>query len=660
MRGDKDDCEPQYCLDWASIEMLDLPTGRNTPVESARTSEIVRFGVFELDLKARELRRNGRTIKLQEQPFQILSLLLEHPCEVVTQEQVIAKLWPDGTVVEYEHSIRTAVRKLRHALDDDADTPRYVETLPRRGYRFIYPVNGFNTSPGVEKTTSGDEVRKRPRWFGWVTAIVSLVALTAATLFAFNVFRLRDRVLGSTPILPIRSLAVLPLANLSGDPAQEYFSDGMTDALITDLSQIGSLKVISRTSSMQYKQTRKSLPQIARELNVDAIVEGTVQRSGDRARISAQLIHAASDKHLWANSYDRDMGDVFALERDLAQEIARQVQARLSTENQAQLAPPRPVNPKALEAYLQANYHLQKADLGTRDKEFRTAGEYFQHAIDVAPDFALAYVGLAEAHNVLYWPSSEDFNLMRRAAEKAVALDPASSEARTELGVTKWEDWDWSGAEEEYRRAITLNPNNALAHDSLGDYLDAMGRLEESWKEHEIAQELDPNQDHLSIPLARRGEYDRSIELVQKTLESRPKDATMRWLLAEVYSQKGMYKEWVREFGEAWSLQGFPESVGRIQQAFAVSGYTGARRQEARELEGWAASKRAYLPCVIADAYTASGEKDRAFYWLRQGVDHRHMAVADILQWFKIDPELAPLHSDPRFKDLLRRAGLPL
>jgi serine/threonine protein kinase len=457
----------------------------------------------------------------------------------------------------------------------------------------------------------------------------------------------------------IRSIAVLPLQNLSGDPAQEYFSDGMTDALITDLSQIVSLKVISRTSVMHYKKTDKTLPEIARELNVDAIVEGTVQRSGDRARISAQLIHAASDKHLWANSYDRDMSDVFALERDLAQEIAHQVEARVTTPNQAPLAPPPRLNPEALDAYLQGNYHLQKSLMGVRDRELRTAGEYFQQAIGAAPEFALAYVGLAEAHHLLFWASSEDLAIMKRAAEKAVALDPASSEARTELTVTKWEDWDWSGAEEESRRAIALNPNNARPHAQLGKCLDAMGRLKEGWKEQEIAQELDPNEDHLSIALYRRSDYDHSIEQVRKTLERRPTDGVMRWLLSEDYAQKGMYKEWVRELGPAFIHLGFPESARRIQQAFAVSGYPGARRQQARELERWVASKQAYLPGVLADVYTSLGDKDRAFYWLGQGVDHYHTANADILQFFKVDPELAPLHSDPRFKGLLRRVSLP-
>jgi len=619
-----------------------------------RPSRVLKFGVFEADLEAGELRKSGLRQKLAGQPFEVLRALLEHPQEVVTREDLRRRIWPENTFVDYDLALKKAVNRLREVLGDSAESPRFIETIPRRGYRFIAPLMPANGAAGTEGAIGSTQRLEHRRWPRWGALAVSAVVL-AAVLVGLSASRLRDRILGS-PTPRIQSLAVLPLTNLSGDAGQEYFSDGMTDALITELAQIGSIRVISRTSSEQYKQTRKSLPEIARELNVDAIVEGTVQRSGDRVRITAQLIAVPADKHLWANSYERDTRDVFVLERDLTQEIARQIQARLTTPNQALLAQPRPVNLNALEAYLQGNHHLHKE---YSDRELRKAGEYFQQAIDAAPDFALAYVGLAQAHHVLWWPSNEDFALMRQAAEKAVALDPASSEARVELGWTKFDDLDWSGAEEEFRRAIALNPNNAHAREMLGWCLDAMGRLEEGWKEFELAQELDPNEDHLSIPLYRRGDYDRSIELLQKTLESRPEDATMRWWLSFDYAQKGMYKEWVREITRALTLLGFPESAGRIQQVFAVSGYLAARRQEAREMERSAATKQGYSPCFLAEVYMALGDKDRAFYWLGQGVEHHHMAMHDDLQWFKVVPELASLHSDPRFKELLRRAGLP-
>jgi TolB-like protein/DNA-binding winged helix-turn-helix (wHTH) protein/cytochrome c-type biogenesis protein CcmH/NrfG len=626
----------------------------------------IRFALFEVDLGARELRKQGVRIKLQEQPFQILHLLLERPGQVVSREELRQRIWPADTFVDFDHGLYSAIKKLREALGDSAENPRFIETLSKRGYRFIAPVDGNGTGgawpvpePGLLEK-AGTEARP---WYRRnlipLLAIFAVAAILVGVLVGGNTDKFRQWFLGASTPPPMRSLAVLPLQNLSGDTGQGYFTDGMTDALITDLSQIGSLKIISRTSSMQYKETKKSLPQIARELNVDGVIEGTVQRSGDHVRITAQLIQGPTDKNLWAKSYERDTRDIFMLEREVARDIAHEVQARIATQNQAPLTQLRPVNPKALDAYLQGNYHLRKGQMRVQDKELRTAEEYFQQAIDAAPDFALAYAGLAEAHHNLFWRSSEDFTLMKGAAEKAVALDPTSSQARVELAITKSEDWDWSGAEEEFRRAIALNPNNAIAHDQLAGCLDAMGRLEEGWQEHELAQELDPNQDHLSWALYWQREYDRSIELLQKTLESRPQDAIMRWFLALDYEQKGMYKEWVRELGETFTLMGFPESAGRIQHAFAASGYQGALRQEARELEHWAASKQAYVPGVLADVYTSLGDKDRAFYWLGQGVNHHQMAVTDILDWLKVDPQLAPLRSDPRFNDLLRRAGLP-
>lgn len=642
------------------------------------------FGVFEVDLRAGELRKHGIKIKLQEQPFQILQTLLENPGEVVTREELRQRLWASDTFVDFEHGLYNGIKRLREGLGDSAENPRYLETLSKRGYRFIAPVEvrGTASTSAAQETAKPSGAPRPPctldeaptlgsagagapaapaaprRNAVRVLVTFAFAALLLGLFLGVNGNRFRQWFLAGSGSPPIRSLAVLPFQNLSSDPTQEYFSDGMTDALITDLSQIGSLKVISRTSTMLYKKPTKPLPEIARELNVDGIIEGTVQRFGDHVRITVQLIQGTSDKHIWAASYERDTPDVFVLERDLTEEIASQVQARL-TMRQAPLAQPRPMNLNALEAYLQGNYHLQKGRMGVRDKELRIAGEYFQHAIDAVPDFALAYVGLAEAHHNLFWPSSEDFALMRRAAEKAVALDPASSEARTELALTKWEDWDWSGAEEEFRRAISLNPNNAFAHDQLAECLDATGRLEEGRKEFELAQELDPNQDHLSDTLYRQGDYDASTKVLQKALESRPNDAVLRYFLAEDYAQKRMYKDWVREMGETCKLMGFRESADRIQQAFAASGYREARQQEARELERWTASKQAYFPGVLASVYTSLGDNDRAFYWLRQGIDHRHMAMSDDLQWFKVDPELAPLRSDPRFKDMLRRAGLP-
>ncbi len=325
----------------------------------SRSSRLLRFGTFEVDLRAGELRKQGVRIKLQEQPFHVLTLLLQRPGEVITREELRSELWQSETFVDFDNSLNTSINKLREALGDSADNPRFIETLPRRGYRFLASVSGIE---GDARGYRNGEVGSGMRRFRWTVALISF-AVIAAALFVLNVFRVRDRILGSTRIPPIQSLAVLPLTNLSGDPDQEYFSDGMTDALITDLAQMGSVKVISRTSIMRYKKTDKSLPEIARELNVGGIIEGTVQRSGGRVRITAQLIEGATDKHLWAQSYERDVKDVLALQDELARSIAGEIKARMTRQVQVRSGASHPVNPKAYEAYLRGlAYSKQPCD----------------------------------------------------------------------------------------------------------------------------------------------------------------------------------------------------------------------------------------------------------------------------------------------------------
>src|SRR5215831_16298894 len=316
-----------------------------------RLSAILRFGVFEVDLRAGELRKQGKRIKVQEQPFRVLTVLLQRPGEVVTREELRNQNWPPDTFVDFDNSLNTAVNKLREALGDSADNPRFVETLPRRGYRFIAPVNGIQGGTPTKDLTKGVQQFLRLGMLAWTVGII-LFAVLAATLLSLNVFRVRDRLFGGSPRSQIQSLAVIPLANLSGDPAQEYFSDGMTDALITDLAQMGSVKVISRTSAMRYKKTDKPLPEIARELSVDGIVEGTVQRSGDRVRITAQLIHGLSDKHLWANTYERDLRDVLALQDEVARAIAGEIKLKVTPQDQGTHSKRSAVNPRAYELYL--------------------------------------------------------------------------------------------------------------------------------------------------------------------------------------------------------------------------------------------------------------------------------------------------------------------
>jgi TolB-like protein/DNA-binding winged helix-turn-helix (wHTH) protein/tetratricopeptide (TPR) repeat protein len=595
-------------------------------------TRVVKFGVFDVDLEAGELRKSGVRQKLVGQPFQVLQFLLEHPQEIVTREQLQRRIWPGETVVDYDLALKKAVNRIRVVLGDSAESPRFIETIPRRGYRFIAPVAVSEGGDGAIDLPNVDSSRRnRRRLQGWLIA-AGIVALVVAAFFASRAFRVRDHV-QATPAPQIRSLAVLPLQNLSADPAQEYFSDGMTDALITNLAQMGSVRVISRTSSMTYKGTKKSLPEIAHELNVDGIVEGTVQRSGDRVRITAQLIHAPADKHLWANSYERDLRDVFTLERDVTDDIARHVQAQIVTQRQPSSGQPQPVNPKALDAYLQGNYHLNKGDLrGPRDEEMRKAGEFFHRAIDADPAFVSAYIGLAESHHDVWYPSSEDFTIMKASAAKALELAPTSSEAHKIVGLTKWEDWDWIGAAEEARRAIDLNPNNAAAHDDLGDALASMGQLDEGLKEYEIAQQLDPNQDYLSGIFYLRGEYDRSIELLKRTAEAHPDNGECLYFLSVNYAEKGMHAQSVQELLKFWRMFGLPEMAAHIDRAFATSGWNGALLQYAKELQLLMATKQGYFPGILAQVYSQLGDKDRAFYWLEQGNEHRLRSCSELGQ----------------------------
>ncbi len=419
----------------------------------SRSSRVLRFGTFEVDLRAGELRKQGVRIKLQEQPFHVLTLLLQRPGEVITREELRSELWQSETFVDFDNSLNTSINKLREALGESADNPRFIETLPRRGYRFLASVSGID---GDARGYRNGEVGSGMRRFRWTVALVSF-AVIAAALFVLNVFRVRDRILGSTRIPPIQSLAVLPLTNLSGDPDQEYFSDGMTDALITDLAQMGSVKVISRTSIMRYKKTDKSLPEIARELNVGGIIEGTVQRSGDRVRITAQLIEGATDKHLWAQSYEREVNDVLALQDELARSIAGEIKARMTRQVQVRSGASHPVNPKAYEAYLRGlAYSKQPCD-----ECEGISLEYFNRAIQIDPKWAPAYAQLARSyHYMASGGKPEFFPKSKAAALKALELDEGLSEPHMSMGfILHNYDWDWSGSEREYKRALELNPN---------------------------------------------------------------------------------------------------------------------------------------------------------------------------------------------------------
>jgi TolB-like protein/DNA-binding winged helix-turn-helix (wHTH) protein/Tfp pilus assembly protein PilF len=537
---------------------------------AAQPRRLVRFGVFELDLRAGELRKRGLKLPLQGQPIQILIMLTERAGELVTREELRQKLWSADTYVDFEQGLNAAVKRLRSTLNDSADNPRFVETLPRRGYRFIAPVDVVDVSQAIVNAAAASDPpplivpdsvdvsrqaapRKhfvRPALVG--LALLLIIALTAWRLHPWN---------RPSPI--IQSLAVLPLENLSGDASQDYFSDGMTDELITQLGQISELRVISRTSMMNYRGARKPLPQIARELNVDAMVEGTVLRSGSRVRITAQLILASSDKHLWANSYEGELRDTLALQSDVARAIAGQIRAKLNPQEDAGLRKARPVNPEAFEAYLKGRYFWNKR---TGDGLMK-AVEYFNTALEKDSAYAPAYAGLADSYALMGdWEygvlaPKEAFPKAKAAATRALQLDDTLGEAHTSLAFClDVFDWAWDSAEKEFKRAIELSPDYATAHDWYAWHLIMQGRKTEAIAEMKKAESFDPlslivSADMADILLIARL-LDESMRQSQRTIEMAPEFPVAHYQLAQAFAQKQRYGEAIAELQKAIALSG--------------------------------------------------------------------------------------------------------
>jgi TolB-like protein/DNA-binding winged helix-turn-helix (wHTH) protein len=631
--------------------------------ETSPSRGVIRFDAYEIDLRAGELRKHGIRIKLQDQPFRVLQILLENHGEVVTREELQRKVWPSDTFVDFDRGLNNAVKRLREGLADSADQPRYIETQPKRGYRFIAALETVNGDVSAAKSHSApvsfgpfeDSLSQRSR----LRAVTLLVSAALAILLILGL-AFRNRLTGKTAATPIRSIAVLPLQNLSGDPNQEYFADGLTDALITDLAQIVALKVISRTSIMRYKNTQKTLPEIARELNVDGIVEGTVQRSGDRVRISAQLVQGTTDAHIWAKSYERDMRDVLTLEGEAAKSVAEEIQARLTPQEKARLAQPRSTNLQAFEAYLQGEHYLNNYGKGYDVEELKKATDYFRQAISQDPSFAPAYIKLAETYD---WedemsPPNEVMPREKAVAEKALSLDPNLSDAHLALARVAFSyEWDWATTEKELRKALELNPSNAKAHELLGDYLEALAQLNEGLDEQQRAQELDPHAvpDHLSNGFYRSRQYDRGIEWLRKQIEINPGEGVHYVQLAGFYAEKGMQKEHIETMAQFLTLYGFQQLATSLRHNYAAAGYRKALREFCSKAEKLEDRGAIDVPGMIADVYARIGDREKALYWLEVAVRERDGGMPHL----NCDPQWDLLRSDPRFKALVRRVGLP-
>jgi TolB-like protein/DNA-binding winged helix-turn-helix (wHTH) protein/Tfp pilus assembly protein PilF len=624
-------------------------------------SSPVRFGSFELDLHSGELQRNGHRIRLAEQPLQVLTLLLERPGQVITREELQRRLWRSDTFVEFEHGLNAAVKRLREALGDSADNPRFVETLPRHGYRFIAPV-------AVEHAAASDlqvqpaKVSQVPAggtqiWFRLALG-AGLVAATLAVLISLNANGIRDRLFGGRQLPRIESIAVLPLESLSGDPEQEYFADGMTDALLTNLGGIGAIRVISRQSIMQYKGSKKSLPEIAHELDVDAIVEGTVQQSGGKVRITAQLVHGGTDRHLWAASYERDFRDVLSLEDEVALDIVQQIEVRLSPEESRRLSAARKVIPEVYEDYLKGRFQLSQIS----SRGIDSAAHYFQRALDKDPNYALAYAGIASVWlmraDAGYEPPSETVPKATAAANKALQLDPNLSEAYVTLAnIDALYKRDWASAERKFRRAIELNPSNANAHIMYSDYLVSLKREKEWQKEIQRALELDPMNSFMRTfyawHLVYLGRCDEAIEMLTKTLTFQPGFASAHLGLWGAYFKKHMEAEAMQEAVRFFESIHDQEVAAALNAGYQKGGYKEGMHRGADILA--LRARRTHVPAIrVARLYAHAGDKEQTLLWLNTA-ERVHETP---LMHLGVGWDWDFLRSDRRFQEILRRMNI--
>jgi TolB-like protein/DNA-binding winged helix-turn-helix (wHTH) protein len=609
---------------------------------------------------------NGKSVHVEPKVMEVLVCLAGRPGETISKDKLLEVVWL-GTFVT-DDVLTRCVSELRRVLKDDPRQSRFIQTIPKRGYRLIAPIAPLAACPSApvrpsEESYSSVNSREAPNAIRKAAVIGTVTVLLAALFLLVSVKDVRGRLsrLYGTP--RITSLAVLPLSSLSADPNQEYFSDGLTDALTTELSQISSVKVISRTSAQRYRNTNKPLSQVARELSVNGIVEGTVQKSGNSIRVTAQLIYAPEDRHLWAKSYERDSQNVLALEQDIAREVAEEISATLTPREKARLTRSKPLSVEALELFLQGRYHSERAALvvfrngqaAVRQHELGEARSFFEKAIGEDPTYAQAYVGLAQT-----WQDERVSENGPAKAEallrKAIALDPDLAEAHQALATLDvLRLWRWSEAEQEYKRAIQLNPNYAEAHARYAEYLDCMRRFDEGMKEFLLAQGLDPGHDFNPNPFYRRRQYDRAIQEDRGEVKRQAFGFWSHWNLAYDYEGAGRRADAAREWEQSIRMLDYTELADSMHRGLERGGYNGAITALVAGMEAADARGNPPEPFFAGMMYGFLGQKDRAFYWLERGYEDRSPAYSSL----NVDPCWDPLRDDPRFKDLVRRIGLP-
>jgi TolB-like protein/DNA-binding winged helix-turn-helix (wHTH) protein len=644
---------------------------------------VVKFAEFELDRGRYELRRGDCVLKLEKIPMELLVLLVESNGQLVTRDEIVERIWGKDVFLDTEHGINTAIRKIRQTLGDDPDSPRFVQTVTGKGYRFIATTatissvhgNGSQGAPSPELADVASDLR-RERFDGasaeralpdiatsiepnsssrtrFRTASLVLLGVIAilATFVGLNVRGTRDRMFSRAARPKIHSLAVLPLENLTGDPAQEYLADGMTDEVITMLAKNPSLRVISRTSVMQYKKVHRPLREIAQELGVDGILEGSVARSGNRLHVTAQLIHAPSDTHVWAESYDRDLSDVFSLPAELSQTIAKEVKTAVSPS----IVPPRHINPEAHDAYLRGRYFW----FAGNDK---ASQEYFEKAIQLQPNYAAAWSGLADTYVIraagLACSPQEVMGKAEAASRKSIELDDSLAEAHNTMAAWYFFfGWDLNRAEGEAARAVTLNPNLAEARHLHAHTLAALGRTEEAVEEQKRASEIDPfaRPSAMGYAYIHVRQFDAAIADLRLRAQAVPGDVLVHERLSDAYRFKGMTNESARELTEAVRLRIGEKAAGAVRQAYKRGGERAMDEWLLKNDITWA--RQEYVsPWLLAGRYARLGRKEETLKFLEAAYrEHSPMLV-----WLQNEPIFDFLHSDEQYRALVKKIGLPL
>ncbi len=650
----------------------------------AGAQESIRFGKdFEVDLRAFELRHLGRALKLERIPLQVLVILIEQKGQLVTREEIAEKIWGKDVFLDTDNSINSAIRKIRQALKDDPQQPRYVETLPGRGYRFIAPV--LDASPRPPQASSApaqhaDPASLRPHLVSeqsynkrdepalavaaprrqqfrlWI-ALFSCCAIGLVAWIGWHHFY------GASAGSPIRSIAVLPLQNLSGDPAQDFFADGMTEELITELSRIQSLRVISHTSVMEYKGTKKHLPQIAHELGVDGVLEGSVIRENDQVRVTVQLLDGPNDRHLWSESYERPLHGILNLQREVAEAVTQQIRIQLTPEQKARFGSARSVNPEAFDAYLRGRFILNNQF--TMGPPLLQAKSYFEESIRKDQGFAEAYSGLADAYLYLaifrQVPQEAAFQSAHEALSKATQLDDSIGEVHDTLGVISWRyDWNLDEAQRQFNRAIATAPSYTCAHEDRAEFLAFLGRRAEALAELARINQIDLGP---SAAMTEAGVYYQLrdfpglVEAAKRGIASNPNEWVEHQNLGAGFEGTGKLPEAISEYQKAVQLSnGDQDANASLAHAYAVTGRKTEAEQILHDLLNRSKDNEV-SPYIVATIYAGLGEKDKALQFLEKAYNERCLEIS----WhLKADPRIDNLRSDPRFQALSQKAGIPL